>query len=115
MYHNTQVSYKQMQFKNVCHSYVHQYHTYMEKIHSSIIQPKGCREYECVNMQNPFKIISKDWSNKQKESLFFQQLLSIHWLMCIIFELLPPMYNVFWHHMYSYWLNFGKAFHKQKC
>jgi hypothetical protein len=46
MYHNTQVSYKQMQFKNGCHSYVHQYHTFMEEfIHLSSNQ----REVENMN------------------------------------------------------------------
>jgi hypothetical protein len=46
MYHNTQVSYKQMLFKNGYHSYVRQYHTSMKEfIHLSSNQ----RDVENMN------------------------------------------------------------------
>jgi hypothetical protein len=42
-----------------CHPSVHQYHASMEKSWMSYIQPKECKEDECMNMKKLGKIITK--------------------------------------------------------
>lgn len=70
MYHNTKVSYKQMQFNNmsfICSSisYIH------GKNNSSIIQPKGYREHECVNMQKSIQNYIKGLKQQTKGIIVF--------------------------------------------